>query len=68
MQAGSPVEDVTSRSGSWRRSGDRWLLEIDGAVHEGHVLVRPHDVLVSHHGQRYTFTPTRTPSGPASRA
>jgi 3-methylcrotonyl-CoA carboxylase alpha subunit/acetyl-CoA/propionyl-CoA carboxylase biotin carboxyl carrier protein len=36
-------------------SDTRMLLEIDGTVHEGHVLVRPHDVLVGHQGQTYTF-------------
>ena len=37
------------------REGSRLLLEIDGSVHEAHVLVRPHDVLVSYRGQAYTF-------------
>jgi acetyl-CoA/propionyl-CoA carboxylase biotin carboxyl carrier protein len=31
-------------------------LEVDGVVHEGHVLVGEHDVLVAYHGQTYTFT------------
>jgi acetyl-CoA/propionyl-CoA/long-chain acyl-CoA carboxylase, biotin carboxylase, biotin carboxyl carrier protein len=32
------------------------VLEVDGQVETGHVLVRPHSVLVACHGQTYTFS------------
>jgi acetyl-CoA/propionyl-CoA carboxylase biotin carboxyl carrier protein len=37
------------------RAGPEVVLEIDGHVETGHVLVRPHSVLVACHGQTYTF-------------
>jgi 3-methylcrotonyl-CoA carboxylase alpha subunit/acetyl-CoA/propionyl-CoA carboxylase biotin carboxyl carrier protein len=36
-------------------SRERVRLEIDGAAHEGQVLVGPREVLVSHHGQTYAL-------------
>jgi acetyl/propionyl-CoA carboxylase alpha subunit len=39
-----------------RRAGPEVVLEIDGQVETGHVLVRPHSVLVACHGQTYTFS------------
>jgi biotin carboxyl carrier protein len=60
-------DDIDVRVRELATPDDRLLLEIDGAVHEGYVLVRPHDVLVSHRGQAYTFTRPDA-FGPGSRA
>jgi acetyl-CoA/propionyl-CoA carboxylase biotin carboxyl carrier protein len=38
------------------RAGPEVGLEVDGHVETGHVLVRPHSVLVACHGQTYTFS------------
>ena len=51
---------VSGPSGSLRvrpvSGSDGWLrLEIDGQVHEGQVLVAPHQVLVAYRGQTYVF-------------
>ncbi len=63
---------VAGPSGSLRvrpvRGSDRWLrLEIDGQVHEGQVLVEPHQVLVAYRGQTYVFDRPDA-FGPAGRA
>jgi acetyl/propionyl-CoA carboxylase alpha subunit len=39
-----------------RRTGPEVVLEVDGHAEIGHVLVRPHSVLVACHGQTYTFS------------
>jgi acetyl-CoA/propionyl-CoA carboxylase, biotin carboxylase, biotin carboxyl carrier protein len=39
-----------------RRTGPEVVLEVDGQVETGHVLVRPNSVLVACHGQTYTFS------------
>ena len=60
LNVGVGTGQVTTDGETWavqelEREHSRLLLEIDGVVHEAHVLVRPHDVLVSHQGQTYTF-------------
>ncbi len=45
-------QDVTSLG----EAGGMIRLQIGSEVHEGHVLLRTHDVLVAYRGQTYTFT------------
>ncbi|MGH3471568.1 MAG: acetyl/propionyl/methylcrotonyl-CoA carboxylase subunit alpha [Nocardioidaceae bacterium] len=49
------------------RVGDRVRLEIDGEVHEGHVLLAIHQVLVAYRGQTYVFDRPDV-FGPGSRS
>jgi biotin carboxyl carrier protein len=42
-------------------------LEVDGIVHEGHVLIREHDVAVAYRGQTSTFVRPDA-FGPGGRA
>jgi acetyl/propionyl-CoA carboxylase alpha subunit len=51
---GSDGRDVVASA--IRRTGPEVVLEVDGQVETGHVLVRPHSVLVACHGQTYTFS------------
>ncbi len=48
-----PSGTVTVRALATHGHGVR--LELDGAVHEGHVLLRSRDVLVGYRGQTYVF-------------